>query len=194
MMRSPSARASHQPLEHDMPQPSPRTKPSARASNALQRPSGAIMCAFERAIVTSGNRMRLTPPARASEHSPRRRLCTARCTATSDEEHAVSIERLGPGRRARRRGGPTRCCAPCPTRCRRPGPAVRRPEAAGSSPTSRRRGTLPVRLPASRSARCRHARAPPMRPRAAGAAAGPCPAPRAAMIPKKCGSKPSSPR
>ena len=34
-----------------MPQPSPRTNPSARASNALQRPSGAIMCDFDSAMV-----------------------------------------------------------------------------------------------------------------------------------------------
>ena len=41
------------------PQPSPRTKPSARASNALQRPSGAIMRAFDSATVVSGSRMQV---------------------------------------------------------------------------------------------------------------------------------------
>ncbi len=43
-----------------------------------------------------GCRMMLAPPASASAHSPLRRLRTARCTATSDDEHAVSSVRLGP--------------------------------------------------------------------------------------------------
>src|SRR5450755_2285145 len=38
----------------------------------------------------------VTPPARASEHSPRRSDCTARCNATSDDEHAVSTDNAGP--------------------------------------------------------------------------------------------------
>ena len=38
--------------------PSLRTKPSARESKALQRPSGAIMCAFDSAIVVAGAQMR----------------------------------------------------------------------------------------------------------------------------------------
>ncbi len=39
---------------------------------------------------------RFTPPAIATAHSPAARLCAARCTATSDDEHAVSIATLGP--------------------------------------------------------------------------------------------------
>src|SRR3989442_15493720 len=46
----------------------------------------------------AGCRYRLTPPASATWHSRRRRLSHARCTATSEEEHAVSTGRLGPWR------------------------------------------------------------------------------------------------
>src|SRR5690606_27301506 len=76
--------------------PSPRTNPFARASNVLQRPSGAIIRDLESVIVVSGERIRFTPPASAMRHSPALRLFTARCTATSDDEHAVSTATLGP--------------------------------------------------------------------------------------------------
>ena len=39
-----------------------------------------------------------TPPASASEHSPGRSACAARCSATSDDEHAVSTVTAGPSR------------------------------------------------------------------------------------------------
>src|SRR5271156_5228325 len=78
------------------PAPSPRAEPVARASKVLQRPSGAIAPALLKLIVTAGERIRLTPPDRARLDSPRRRLVQASCTATSDEEHAVSSARLGP--------------------------------------------------------------------------------------------------
>ena len=71
---SPSASASASRFSTTTPAPSARTKPSARASNALQRPSGAIMCARDRMIVVSGERITFTPPARAIRHSPLRRL------------------------------------------------------------------------------------------------------------------------
>nr|WP_303641381.1 hypothetical protein [Actinomadura madurae] len=38
----------------------------------------------------------VTPPAIASEHSPDRSDLAARCSATSDDEHAVSMVRAGP--------------------------------------------------------------------------------------------------
>ena len=38
----------------------------------------------------------VTPPASASEHSPPRSACPARCNATSDDEHAVSSVTAGP--------------------------------------------------------------------------------------------------
>ena len=40
----------------------------------------------------------VTPPASASEHSPARSACAARCSATSDDEHAVSTVTAGPSR------------------------------------------------------------------------------------------------
>ena len=78
------------------PDPSPRTKPSARASKLLQRPSAAIAFSREKPMVIAGDRMRLTPPARARSDSPHRRLWQARWAAASEDEQAVSIERLGP--------------------------------------------------------------------------------------------------
>ena len=45
--------------------------------------------------------MTFTPPARASVASPLRRLWQARWTATSDDEQAVSIARLGPRKSSR---------------------------------------------------------------------------------------------
>ena len=38
----------------------------------------------------------VTPPASAVSHSPRRSACAARCTVTSDAEHAVSTVSAGP--------------------------------------------------------------------------------------------------
>ena len=49
-------------------------------------------------MVTCGCRITFTPPASASEHSPLRNARAARCTETSDEEQAVSIDTLGPRR------------------------------------------------------------------------------------------------
>ena len=57
---------------------------------------GAIMPAFENVTVKSGASSRLTPPASATAHSPACRLRHARCTATSEDEQAVSTARLGP--------------------------------------------------------------------------------------------------
>ena len=42
--------------------------------------------------------MTVTPPASASVHSPCRSACAARCSATSDDEHAVSTVTAGPSR------------------------------------------------------------------------------------------------
>src|ERR1700728_3056880 len=46
----------------------------------------------------AGDSKRLTPAAIASFESPVRKLWQARCTATSDDEHAVSIVTDGPRR------------------------------------------------------------------------------------------------
>ncbi|CAM5619519.1 hypothetical protein SNARM312S_06976 [Streptomyces narbonensis] len=42
--------------------------------------------------------MTVAPPASARSHSPRRRALAARCSATSDDEHAVSTVTAGPSR------------------------------------------------------------------------------------------------
>src|SRR2546426_3781434 len=95
-IESPPARAWDKRFRTTTPQPSPRTYPSASAENVLQRPSGASIRALDKVIDASGERIRLTPPARAMSHSRWRKLCTARCTATREEEQAVSIAMLGP--------------------------------------------------------------------------------------------------
>ena len=64
-IRSPSAQALERRFKTTTPHPSLRTKPSADPSKETHRPSGDIMCAFDRAIVVSGMRIRLTPPASA---------------------------------------------------------------------------------------------------------------------------------
>ena len=95
-MGSPAASASDRRLRTTTPQPSPRTKPLPRASKVLQRPSGASAWARDTLLDECGERMRLTPHASAIEHSWLRRLWEARCSATSDDEHAVSTTRQGP--------------------------------------------------------------------------------------------------
>ncbi len=78
------------------PPPSARTYPSDAASKLLQRPSGDSIHDCDSAIVNSGARIRLTPPASANEDSPQRRLWQARWIARSEEEQPVSTARLGP--------------------------------------------------------------------------------------------------
>ncbi|KYF61269.1 hypothetical protein BE11_35475 [Sorangium cellulosum] len=85
-------------LSATTPPPSPRTYPLARASKVKHRPPGDSAPNLDTPIVLSGMRFRFTPPASASVDSPRRRLSHARWTATSEAEHAVSTERLGPSR------------------------------------------------------------------------------------------------
>lgn len=59
-------------------------------------PSLATAPMVSKPTVAAGVRIRLTPPARATSDSPDRRLRTAWCTATSDDEQAVSIATDGP--------------------------------------------------------------------------------------------------
>ena len=70
-MRSPSASAWLSSFRATIPQPSPRTKPFAEASNALHWPSGASIPALPRSSVNRPDRMALTPPASARSASPR---------------------------------------------------------------------------------------------------------------------------
>ncbi len=54
------------------------------------------MPAWEKVMLSSGDSSRLTPDASAKSHSPSRRLRLARCTATSEDEQAVSTVIAGP--------------------------------------------------------------------------------------------------
>ncbi len=64
----------------------------------MQRPSEARAPWRAKSMNVPGVDMTATPPASAISHSPSRRACTAQCSATSDEEHAVSMVTAGPSR------------------------------------------------------------------------------------------------
>src|SRR5712691_4001020 len=56
------------------------------------------MRAFEKPMAADGDNSALTPAAIARVDSPRHKLTQASCTATSDDEQAVSTAKLGPCR------------------------------------------------------------------------------------------------
>ena len=68
----------------------------AGSENALHRPSGARPRCRANSTNRYGVTMTVTPPASAIEHSPERSAWQARCSATSDDEHAVSTVTAGP--------------------------------------------------------------------------------------------------
>ena len=74
--------------------PARAVAPSARTD--LHRPSAASPRCRENSTNASGVGITVTPPASAIEHSPDRSACAARCSATSDDEHAVSTVTAGP--------------------------------------------------------------------------------------------------
>ena len=76
--------------------PSARAIPSAASENALQRPSAASARWPLNAMKGAGVVITVAPPASASEISPFRSAWQARCSATSDDEHAVSTVTAGP--------------------------------------------------------------------------------------------------
>ena len=73
---------------------------------------------FDMDTIRSGVTISETPPASARAVSPARRLWQARWMATSDDEQAVSIERLGPRRSRKydRRLASTLCKVPVKVR------------------------------------------------------------------------------
>ncbi|GED83716.1 hypothetical protein TNCT6_08010 [Streptomyces sp. 6-11-2] len=81
-----------------MPTPSDQATPSAASANALERPSAARPRWREKSTKVLGVDMTVTPPARASEHSPVRSAWAARCMPTREEEQAVSTVTAGPSR------------------------------------------------------------------------------------------------
>src|SRR6516162_7191962 len=95
-MRLPSRTASANRLSTTTPAPSPRTYPSALRSKVLHCPSGDSMPHREHAMLGPGLSSRLVPPTNAVSLSRPRRLWHARCTATNDDEQAVSMTTAGP--------------------------------------------------------------------------------------------------
>jgi len=73
----------------------------SRPADWKNRPSRAIAWSREKYIVSSGDSIRLMPPAIAISLSPERKLWQARCTATSEDEQAVWTLTLGPRRLSR---------------------------------------------------------------------------------------------
>ncbi len=94
----PLRRASDSRSTSSMPAPSDQPVPSAAAANDLQRPSKDSPRWRLNSVKVPGVDITVTPPASASEHSPPRSACMARCRVTSDEEHAVSTVSAGPSR------------------------------------------------------------------------------------------------
>ncbi|PSK61034.1 hypothetical protein B0E53_06884 [Micromonospora sp. MH33] len=92
----PLRRASDSRSTSSTPTPSPQPVPSAPAANALHRPSEASPRWRENSTKSPGVAITVTPPARARSHSPCRSADTARCSATRDDEHAVSTDTAGP--------------------------------------------------------------------------------------------------
>ncbi|GID56841.1 hypothetical protein Aco03nite_052450 [Actinoplanes couchii] len=64
----------------------------------MQRPSEASPPCRLNSISEPGVDITFTPPTRARVHSPLRSACAARCSATSDDEQAVSTVTAGPSR------------------------------------------------------------------------------------------------
>ncbi len=94
----PLRRASDSRSTSSTPTPSARENPSAASANGLQRPSGASPRCRLKPTNGAGSAMTIAAPASAIEHSPDRSARTARCRATSDDEHAVSTVTAGPSR------------------------------------------------------------------------------------------------
>ncbi len=94
--RWPSRWASESRSTSSSPTPSPHPVPSAAPAYALQRPSAESARWRENSTKVVGVDITATPPASARSHSPERSDCAARCSATSEEEQAVSTVTAGP--------------------------------------------------------------------------------------------------
>ena len=97
--RSPSRSASESRLSTTTPQPSPRTKPSAAASKAWHAPVGDMRLGLVEAARRGRREQQVDAAGEGQRRTrPVRRLWQARCTATSDDEQAVSTVTDGPRR------------------------------------------------------------------------------------------------
>ncbi|CNG24598.1 Uncharacterised protein [Mycobacterium tuberculosis] len=79
-----------------MPTPSPHPVPSAASAYALHRPSVARPPCLVNSAYMNGVDITVTPPASARVHSSWRSEWQARCSATRDDEQAVSTDSAGP--------------------------------------------------------------------------------------------------
>ncbi|CAM5716646.1 hypothetical protein SALBM135S_09607 [Streptomyces alboniger] len=92
----PLRRASERRSRTSTPTPSDQPVPSAESENALHRPSAERPFCRENSTNMPGVDITSAPPARARELSPDRSEAAARCSDTSDDEHAVSTVTAGP--------------------------------------------------------------------------------------------------
>ena len=129
---SPSRNASLSRLRITTPQPSPGRTRRPR-SNAWQSPVGDSAPAWSKPWKTEGDNNRFTPAAIAISEAPDRRLWHARCTATRDDEHAVSTAIEGP-RRSRKYESRFAMMLNAPPCC-----STRRPSVGRLPPDSRTR-------------------------------------------------------
>ena len=100
-MLSPSARAACSGRNTNTPTPSAGTNPSAASSKARVAPVGDVMPSSPVSLWNAGVEVMNTPPASAISLSPEARLLHAKCRATSEDEHAVSMASAGPFRLSR---------------------------------------------------------------------------------------------
>ncbi|RGC65740.1 hypothetical protein C5N14_27140 [Micromonospora sp. MW-13] len=94
--RRPSRRASDNRCTSSTPTPSDQPVPSAASAKDLHRPSAESPPWIENSAKVAGEAMTQTPPASARSHSPDRSAWAARCSATSEDEQAVSTVTAGP--------------------------------------------------------------------------------------------------
>src|SRR5215467_5545136 len=94
-MSSPSLTARESGFSSTAPTPSAGRYPSPSPKLLLSRRLATIPARL-RPTNFLGCRERLTTPATARAHSPCRRLWHATCKAVREEEHMVSMARLGP--------------------------------------------------------------------------------------------------
>ena len=66
------------------------------ATMAVSASAEERACSRQMRAVVCASSITLTPPASAAAVSPRPKPCAARCVATSDDEHAVSVLTHGP--------------------------------------------------------------------------------------------------
>ncbi|CKN46973.1 Uncharacterised protein [Mycobacterium tuberculosis] len=92
----PNRRASTSRSTTSTPAPSDHAVPSAAPAYTLHRPSRASARCRLNSTNAAGVAITVTPPASAKSHSPDRSDCTAKCSATNDDEHAVSTDTAGP--------------------------------------------------------------------------------------------------